>query len=194
MIRRSAAPRRGVPSPPEQELLGAMTSHGPFPRVLQAIPKIKRAAGGNGRHAGSGVRPGRGGACSKDVSGGFVRDKRGSAIAAKPCRKAARAWSRWKAQERYRDTATGKQQRNGQSRRYRERVRSRKSPADERQAALAVATLLLARVPACDGARLGTRAALAKDTRRLRGIGARCGVQAVGMAPPVNLRPPEARA
>jgi hypothetical protein len=48
-----------------------------------------------------------------------------------PCRKAARAWSRWKAQERYRDTAAGKQQRNGQSQRYRERVRSRKSPPEE---------------------------------------------------------------
>ena len=47
------------------------------------------------------------------------------------CRKAARAWSRWKAQESYRATATGKQKRNGQSRRYRERVRSRKPPVDE---------------------------------------------------------------
>jgi hypothetical protein len=114
------------------------------------------------------------------------------------CRKAARAWSRWKAQESYRATAAGKQKRNGQSRRYRERVRSRKRPAGEAAgdaarvitkkffrcllrpawllcgvrapAALAVATLLLARVPACDGARLGTRAALATDTRRLSGI------------------------
>jgi hypothetical protein len=47
------------------------------------------------------------------------------------CRKAARAWSRWKAQQRYRDTAAGKQKRNGQSRRYRERVKSRKPPAGE---------------------------------------------------------------
>jgi hypothetical protein len=114
------------------------------------------------------------------------------------CRKAARAWSRRKAQESYRTTAAGKQKRNGQSRRYRERVKSRKPPADEAvgdaarvitkkffrrllrppwllrgvraPAALAVATLLLARVPACDGARLGTRATLAKDTRRLSGI------------------------
>src|ERR1022692_4094628 len=46
-------------------------------------------------------------------------------------RKAARVWSRWKGQKRYRTTAVGKQKRNGQSRRYRERVRSRKSPADE---------------------------------------------------------------
>ncbi len=114
------------------------------------------------------------------------------------CRKAARAWSRWKAQEIYRATRAGKQKRNGQSRRYRERVRSRKPPAGEAvgdaarvitkkffrrllrpawllrgvhaPATLTVATLLLARVPACDGARLGTRAALATDTRRLSGI------------------------
>jgi len=50
--------------------------------VLQAIPKIKRAAGGNGCRAGSGVRPDRGGACSKDVSSTFDRDVRDSAIAA----------------------------------------------------------------------------------------------------------------
>jgi hypothetical protein len=44
---------------------------------------------------------------------------------------AARAWSRRKAQESYRTTAAGKQKRNGQSRRYRERARSRKLPAEE---------------------------------------------------------------
>jgi hypothetical protein len=47
------------------------------------------------------------------------------------CQRAARAWSRWKAQEIYRTTAAGKQKRNGQSRRYRERVRSRKPQAGE---------------------------------------------------------------
>jgi hypothetical protein len=47
------------------------------------------------------------------------------------CRKAAWVWSRWKAQESYRATAAGKQKRNGQSRRYRERVRNRKPPAGE---------------------------------------------------------------
>jgi hypothetical protein len=36
------------------------------------------------------------------------------------CREAAREWSRWKAQERYRATTAGKQKRNGQNRRYRE--------------------------------------------------------------------------
>ena len=47
------------------------------------------------------------------------------------CRKEARAWSRWKAQAAYRSTAAGQQKRNGQSRRYRERVRNRKTPAVE---------------------------------------------------------------
>src|SRR5580700_6885983 len=47
------------------------------------------------------------------------------------CRKAARKWSRWKAQQRYRATKTGKQKRNGQSRCYRERVRSRKPSEPE---------------------------------------------------------------
>jgi hypothetical protein len=47
------------------------------------------------------------------------------------CREAARKWDRWKAQQRYRETAAGKQKRNGQSRRYRERVRSRKPPEPE---------------------------------------------------------------
>src|SRR6202161_4916966 len=47
------------------------------------------------------------------------------------CREAARVWSRFKAQERYRKTAAGQQKRNGQSLRYRERVKSRKPPEPE---------------------------------------------------------------
>jgi hypothetical protein len=42
------------------------------------------------------------------------------------CREAAREWSEWKAREKYRATAAGKRKRNGQSRRYRERLKSRK--------------------------------------------------------------------
>lgn len=49
-----------------------------LPRVQQAIPKIKRATGANVWCAGHGP----GGVCSKDVSGTFGRDMRGSAIAA----------------------------------------------------------------------------------------------------------------
>jgi len=43
------------------------------------------------------------------------------------CRKEAREWSRWKAQQRYRETTAGQAKRNHQSRRYRERVKSRKA-------------------------------------------------------------------
>jgi hypothetical protein len=112
----------------------------------------------------------------------------------KGCREAARKWSRRKAQERYRETAAGQQKRNGQSRRYRERVKSRKSPepkpvndparvvtteqffrpflrparllrGNHAPAAKSFTTLLLARVPARVGARPGTGAALETGTR-----------------------------
>jgi hypothetical protein len=98
------------------------------------------------------------------------------------CRQAARKWSRFKAQERYRKTAAGQQKRNDQSRRYRKRVKSRKPAAPEADnesarvitpevffrsflrparllrgirtpAAKSFAALLLARLPARDGAR-----------------------------------------
>jgi hypothetical protein len=47
------------------------------------------------------------------------------------CQEGGRKWSRWKAQQRYRETAAGQQKRNGQSRRYRERVKSRIPPEPE---------------------------------------------------------------
>jgi hypothetical protein len=47
------------------------------------------------------------------------------------CRNAARKWSRWRAQQKYRTTDGGKQKRNGQSRRYRERLKSRELPEIE---------------------------------------------------------------
>ncbi len=108
------------------------------------------------------------------------------------CRAAAREWSEWKAQQAYRATAAGKQKRKGQSRRYRKRVKERKPPEKEAVpeaarviprdffrrllrpawllcvlpalAAVAAATVLLAGLPACGGARLGTRAPLATQT------------------------------
>jgi hypothetical protein len=105
------------------------------------------------------------------------------------CREAAREWSRWKAQEKYRTTRACKQRRNAQSRRYRERVKSRKPPEPEavhvaarvittehffrpfvRPAWLlrgvracttkSFTTLLLARLPTSVGSRPGTGAAL----------------------------------
>jgi hypothetical protein len=110
------------------------------------------------------------------------------------CRKAARKWSRWKAQERYRESAAGQQKRNDQSRRYRERLKDRKPAEPEavseaarvittehsfrsllRPARLlrkirapeakSLAALLLARVPARAGARPGPGAALETGAR-----------------------------
>jgi hypothetical protein len=106
------------------------------------------------------------------------------------CREAARSWSGWKARRVYRATAAGKHKRNRQSQRYRKRVKERKPPEKQAvpeaarviakkffrrllrparllrmlraAAAVAAATVLLACLPACHGARLGTRTALAK--------------------------------
>jgi hypothetical protein len=110
------------------------------------------------------------------------------------CRKEARRWSRWKAQQQYRATAAGQQKRNRQSVRYRERVRNPKPPPPEAvneparvitpaeffrrfvrpagllrkvraRTAKSLATLLFVRVPAGAGARLRARAALAGGAR-----------------------------
>ena len=110
----------------------------------------------------------------------------------KACREAARKWSRWKGQQRYRATAAGKQKRNGQSRRYRELAKSRKLPEPEAvseparvittkhffrpilrparllqrhraPAAKSLATLLFARVPMCVGTRPKAGAALERS-------------------------------
>jgi hypothetical protein len=106
------------------------------------------------------------------------------------CRQAARRWSRWKAQRSYRATAAGKDKRNGQSRRYRQRVKDRRSAAAEETApedarvithnssrsqlrpswllrgirpatALTPSALLFSRVPAGHGTRLATGKPLA---------------------------------
>lgn len=110
------------------------------------------------------------------------------------CREAARQWSRWKAQQRYRETTAGQQKRNGQSQRYRERVKSRKPPEPEavndparvittehffrsfvRSARLlrrvrapvakSLAVFLLTRLPAGGGARPGTGAEVEESAR-----------------------------
>ncbi len=110
------------------------------------------------------------------------------------CREVARKWSRWKAQQRYRATRAGQRKRNGQGRRYRERVKSRKPPDPEAvndparvitaehffrsllrpagllrgiraSAAKSLTTLLLPRLPARAGARPRARAALGTGAR-----------------------------
>jgi hypothetical protein len=109
------------------------------------------------------------------------------------CRQSARQWSRWKAQQSYRATKAGKDRRNQQSRRYRERVKSRKQAASEQvvqeparvitkdffrpllrpawllrrirsAGAIAQAALLFARMPARHGASLAARTALASHS------------------------------
>jgi hypothetical protein len=106
------------------------------------------------------------------------------------CRRAARRWSRWKAQQSYRATAVGKERRNGQSRRYRQRVGNRQPATPEEAipeparvithkffrlllrpawllrgiqpaAALAPPAVLFAHLPARPGTSLATRGALA---------------------------------
>src|ERR1700690_3103819 len=110
------------------------------------------------------------------------------------CRQAGRKWAGEKAQQRCREAAAGQQKRNGQSRRYRERVKSRKPPESEevndparvittehffrsllRPARLLrgvcactakpLPTLLLTRVPARAGARPRAGAALERGAR-----------------------------
>lgn len=113
------------------------------------------------------------------------------------CRGEARKWSRWKAQQKYRTTVGGKQKRNGQSRRYRERVKARKPPepavvseaarvispehffrahlrpagvlrALRASAAKSFAALLFARVPASAGAGPGAGTALETGAHLIR--------------------------
>jgi len=106
------------------------------------------------------------------------------------CREAAGKWRHWKAQQRYRETAAGREKRNGQSRRYRERVRNQKQtkpqealpeaarvitpnffrpllrpsrllPGIRRTAAIASPKVLFPHVPTGHGTRPATRATLA---------------------------------
>jgi hypothetical protein len=113
------------------------------------------------------------------------------------CREQARKWSRWKAQQRYRETTAGQQKRNGQSRRYRERVKTRKLPEPEgvneaarvitqehffrahmrparllrtirATAAKSLAALLFTRVPARTGAGPRSGAALEAEAHLIR--------------------------
>src|SRR5712692_2465362 len=110
------------------------------------------------------------------------------------CQEAARKWSRWKAQQRYRATKAGRQKRNHQSQCYRERVKSRKPAEPEAVndaarvittkhffrpflrpsgllrriragAAKSLATFLFPCLPACGGARSGPGAAVEASAR-----------------------------
>ncbi len=104
------------------------------------------------------------------------------------CRRKAREWSQWKSRQRYRQSEGGRQTRQKQSRRYRERVeagqkvRRREGPGARviikenlfrllrssrllcelrAEPAFAAATVLLPRLPACTGTGLGKGKAMA---------------------------------
>ena len=117
-------------SSPRLELLGA--GHLPWAllKILQVFPQIKSE-----REVGGGSTPRRQPRMRRCLLKGCkkrYRPRRARQRYCSPeCGEAARVWRRWKAQQRYRATAAGHEKRNGQSRRYRERVRSRKAPEPE---------------------------------------------------------------
>jgi hypothetical protein len=122
----------------------------------------------------------------------FGPQRSGQRYCSRECTQAARRWSRWKAQQSYRATKTGREKRNEQSQRYRERVKSRQQPAPEEAvaeparvitenffrlllrparllrglrsaASLTQSALLLTLMPTRDGTSLAARVALAPD-------------------------------
>ena len=182
-------PGRGEDSPSGRELLGVITSHGPFRESYRPSRKSR-----GGRRKRLARRPRMRRCLLKGCEQRFHPRQARQRYCSERCREAARKWSRWKAQQRYRETAAGQQKRNGQSRRYRERVKSRKPPEPEAvndparvittehffrsllrparllrgiraQAAKSLTTLLLAGLPARAGARPRTGAALETGAR-----------------------------
>ena len=172
-----------MPSSPGQELLGVYTPMGP--------PENRtRQFGNQGRARKPPAHLPRTRRCLLKGCERRFRPKQARERYCSPeCRRAARTWSCWKAHQRYRATAAGRKSRQGQSRRYRERVRNRQqsapSPAvaDARvittdffrsllrsprllpgiraTAEIAAPTILFARVPAGPGTRSGTRTPVA---------------------------------
>lgn len=103
------------------------------------------------------------------------------------CREQARQWRAWKARQRYRQSANGKQKRQAQCRRYRARRKARKKnrSCEQREGhpckiffvllrssrmlcgvpsnpAITAAAVLFFSLPICSGASSGARAALAR--------------------------------
>ena len=123
MSRRFAAPRRGTGSPPGQELLGVITSHGPSRESYRSSRKSRGSAE----------------AFSTPAAHAVLSAERMRAALSSPAGAPALLQRRMpeggaemvavESPERYRESAAGQQKRNDQSRRYRERVKDRK-PAE----------------------------------------------------------------
>ena len=162
---------------------------GPFESLTR--PRKKQAAGRRKR------RPRRRCCLMKGCEQRFHPRQARQRYCSAECRAEAEKWRRWKAQQKYRCTDGGKQKRNGQSRRYRQRIKSRKPPEPEAvteparvitqghffrahlrparmlraicaPAAKSVAALLFAGMPARRGASAGARAALETSAHLVR--------------------------
>jgi len=175
---------KGLPSSPEQELLGAITPMGPPESATRHRENQERARRKRPRRLPRSRR-----CLLKGCERRFRPKRARERYCSRECRCAARAWSCWKAQQSYRATATGKERRNEQSRRYRERVRDRQQPEPEQavaaarvitteffrsplrpprllpgihsSSAIAAPTILFARVPPGHGTSLGAGTLLA---------------------------------
>ncbi len=98
------------------------------PHEILTRPRKTQAAGRRKRRA---RRPRARGCLLKGCKQRFPPRQARQRYCSPECREKARRWSRWKAQQRYRETAGGQAKRKGQSQRYRERVKSRKPPEPE---------------------------------------------------------------
>jgi hypothetical protein len=127
--------RRGNHSSPGPEPLGANTPMGPPENHTHQPPE----SGGPKRPA---RRPRTRICLLKGCEQRFRPQRPRERYCSEECRQAAREWSRWKAQQCYRATAAGRERRNGQSRRYRERVRLRQQPAREEAVAEAARVII----------------------------------------------------
>ncbi len=123
---RRFAPRREIGSPPGQSFWESSPPMGPSESATRQAENQEA-----GRRKRLPRRPRMRRCLLKGCEQRFHPGPACQRYCSKGCREAAREWSRWKGQQRYRATAAGKQKRNGQSRRYRELAKSRKLPEPE---------------------------------------------------------------
>jgi hypothetical protein len=120
-----SAPERTITSSPGHELLGAPPPMGPDQNPAKS--SLNQETRGSKRPA----RSPRQRLCLLKGCGNRFRPTRALArYCSANCAEQGRQWSRWKAQQRYRETKNGKQKRQAQSRRYRRRNPSQRNPRE----------------------------------------------------------------
>jgi hypothetical protein len=123
---RRFAPRRGAVPLQGRSFWESSPPMGPPENLTR--PRKRQAAGGRKQRARG---PRQRHCLLKGCEQGFHPRQSHQRYCSEGCRQAARKWSRWKAQQRYRETAAGKAKRNQQSRCYRQRAKTRKASAAE---------------------------------------------------------------